>query len=52
MKLQVQELGREWYAHHCDQHWRKWSVAEAMAILERVGLAGPFWSLEGREGSF
>jgi len=49
---QVQELGREWYAHHCDRNWRKWSVAEAVAIFERVGLAGAFWSLESREGSF
>jgi hypothetical protein len=49
---QVQELGREWYGHHCDRHWRKWSVAEAIAIFERVGLTGPFWSLESREGSF
>ena len=50
---QVQELGREWYTHHCDRNWRKWSVAEAMAIFERVSFeAGAFWSLESREGSF
>jgi hypothetical protein len=30
----------------------KWSVAEAIAIFETVGLAGPFWSLESREDSF
>jgi len=26
----------------------KWSVAEAIAIFERVGLARPFWRLESR----
>jgi hypothetical protein len=49
---QVQDLGREWYAHHCDRNWRKWSVAEAIKIFENVGLVGPFWSLENRDGSF
>ncbi len=49
---QVQDLGREWYAHHCDRDWRKWSVAEAIEIFEKVGLVEPFWSLEGRDGSF
>jgi hypothetical protein len=49
---QVQDLGREWYSHHCDRDWRKWSVAEAIEIFEKVGLVGPFWSLESRDGSF
>jgi hypothetical protein len=49
---QVQDLGREWYAHHCDRDWRKWSVAEAIKIFEKVGLVGTFWSLENRDGSF
>jgi hypothetical protein len=49
---QVKDLGREWYVHHCDRDWRKWSVAEAIEIFERVGLMGPFWSLESRDGSF
>jgi hypothetical protein len=49
---QVQDLGREWYARHCDRDWRKWSIAEAIEIFEKVGLVGPFWSLESREGSF
>jgi hypothetical protein len=49
---QVQDLGREWYAHHCDRDWRKWSVAEAIEIFEKVGLVGPFWSLESRDGTF
>jgi hypothetical protein len=49
---QVQDLGREWYSHHCDRDWRKWSVAEAIEIFEKVGLVGPFWSLENRDGSF
>jgi hypothetical protein len=42
----------EWYARHCDRDWRKWSIAEAIEIFEKVGLVGPFWSLESREGSF
>jgi hypothetical protein len=49
---QVQDLGREWYGHHCDRNWRKWSVDEAIKIFEKVGLVGAFWSLESRDGSF
>ena len=40
---QVQDLGREWYGHHCDRNWRKWSVDEAIEIFDRVGLVGAFW---------
>jgi hypothetical protein len=48
----VNGLGREWYGHHCDPDWRKWSVAEAIKIFKTVGLVGPFWDLEKRQGSF
>jgi hypothetical protein len=49
---QVQNLGREWYAHHCDPDWHKWSVSEAIEIFEKVGLKGSFWRLENGQGNF
>lgn len=46
---QVAELGRLWYGKYADCDWRKWSVAEAREIFERVGLTGSFWALEPNE---
>lgn len=42
---QVLALGQAWYGRHLDENWRKWSVAEAQAIFDRVGLLGDFWRL-------
>ena len=41
----VLDLGRAWYARHLDVDWKKWTVAEAQAIFDQVGLRGPFWRL-------
>lgn len=40
---QAWALGRDWYAHHADADWRKWTGTEAAAIFAHVGLTGPFW---------
>jgi hypothetical protein len=49
---QVHELARAWYGHHLDRAWRKWSVTEAQAIFDRVGLRSAFWRLGGGEGPY
>jgi len=49
---QVADLGCAWYGRHLDRDWRKWTVPEAQAIFERVGLTGPFWALPTADGTF
>ncbi len=44
---QVLALARVWYGRHLDEAWVKWTVPEAGAIFEGVGLTGPFWALPG-----
>jgi hypothetical protein len=43
--LQVAELARAWWQDRLDPDWRPHTRAENQAILERVGLTGPFWQL-------
>ena len=49
---QVAELAAVWYGQHAEPDWHKWSVAEAQAIFQRVGLRSDFWNLEPRAGKF
>jgi len=42
---QLQALARLWYGDRLDSDWRPRSVADSQAILDRVGLTGPFWQL-------
>lgn len=49
---QVLALGRAWYGRHLAADWRKWTVAEAQAIFDGVGLTGEFWRLPVSEGRF
>lgn len=49
---QVAKLARAWYGSHGDPQWRKWSVAEAQEIFDRVGLTSDFWRLDGKTGKF
>jgi hypothetical protein len=39
------ELARRWYGDRLDPDWRPRSLAESQAILDGVGLTGPFWRL-------
>jgi L-amino acid N-acyltransferase YncA len=48
----VLELGHEWYGGHLRADWRKWTLGEARAIFERVGLRGDVWSLPGGDERF
>ncbi len=47
---QVAHLAQLWYGKHGDRDWTKWSVAQAREIFGKVGLTGPFWSLEAAAG--
>jgi hypothetical protein len=42
---QVAELARAWWQDRLDRDWRPHTREENQAILERVGLTGPFWQL-------
>ena len=39
-------LADGWYADRVSPGWRPRSRAESRAILDGLGLTGPFWSLE------
>ena len=39
------ELAHAWYGDRLAADWRPRSPAESQAILEGVGLTGPFWQL-------
>jgi GNAT superfamily N-acetyltransferase len=49
---QVLRLGRVWYGRHLAEDWKKWSLEEAQAIFESVGLTGEFWRLPTSPGTF
>ena len=49
---QVAKLGRAWYGRHAARDWRKWTVAEARAIFDGVGLVGPHWELPASDTRF
>lgn len=36
-----------WYAGRMSPDWRGRSADDAQAILEQVGLVGPFWNITG-----
>ena len=38
-------LAREWYGDRLDPDWRPRGRDESQAILDAVGLTGPFWEL-------
>jgi len=40
------ELADAWYRDRLDPDWTPRSRAENQAILDRLGLDGPFWRLE------
>jgi len=39
------ELAHEWYADRLDLDWQPHTLAQNQAILDRLGLTGPFWLL-------
>jgi hypothetical protein len=49
----VMALARAWYGRHLDVDWRKWTVEEAQAVFDQVGLRGDAWNLAARQaGTF
>jgi len=41
------ELARRWYGDRLAPAWRPRTLEASQAILDGVGLAGPFWALRG-----
>jgi hypothetical protein len=41
----LNELARRWWWTRLDPGWRPRSQGESQAILDELGLTGPFWSL-------
>lgn len=39
------ELAKRWYGDRVDPGWQPRTTAESQAILDAVGLTGPFWQL-------
>ena len=42
---QAWRLAEAWYGNKMDRGWRRATVDETEALLERLGLTGPFWNL-------
>jgi hypothetical protein len=42
---QLAALASEWWHDRLDSTWRPHTREENQAILDRVGLTGPFWRL-------
>ena len=42
---QLNALARRWWRTRLDPDWRPRPVAESQAILDELGLTGPFWQL-------
>lgn len=49
---QLQRLARAWYGRHLAEDWSKWSLAQAQAIFDSVGLRGDFWRLPRTDRAF
>ena len=41
----LNELARRWWWTRLDPDWRPRPAAESQAILDELGLTGPFWQL-------
>jgi hypothetical protein len=46
---QLHELAVRWYGDRLDPGWRPRTVEQSQAILDAVGLTGPFWDLVRRD---
>lgn len=43
----LSELAHAWWGNRLAPDWRPRSRDESQAILDRLGLSGPFWQLPG-----
>ena len=46
------EFAKEWYAHHDDPNWIKWTAKDAMEMFQRHGLVGEIWKLPSSQNQF
>ena len=46
------EFAKEWYAHHDDPNWIKWTAKDAMEMFKRHGLVGEIWKLPSSQNQF
>ena len=44
---QAWRLAGAWYLNKMEPDWRRATVDETEALLAKLGLTGPFWSLRG-----
>lgn len=49
--LRAWQLACAWYGNHLAEDWKKWTIAEAAAIFQRVGLGSDFWKLDAPDGA-
>jgi hypothetical protein len=42
---QLHKLAQRWYGDRLDPGWRPRTLEQSQAILDSVGLTGPFWRL-------
>ena len=43
--LKLVELAYAWWGDRLDQDWQPHTLEQNQAILDRLGLTGPFWRL-------
>ncbi len=41
------QLAHGWYKDKLKPDWRRQTLEEAEALLQSIGLTGPFWNLRG-----
>ena len=49
---QVRALATRWYGRHLDRDWKKWTLAEAQAHFDAVGLTGDHWRLPAGDARY
>lgn len=42
---QAWQLAKGWYGNKLSPDWRRHTLEETEALLETIGLTGPFWNL-------
>ncbi len=43
--VKLADMAPAWYGDRLDPDWRPRTTAQTQAILDSVGLTGPFWQL-------
>ena len=48
----VHELAKTWYGRHLDPDWKKWTLEEAKAIFDNLGLTHSVWHIPETDARF